>query len=570
MTAFEGEPGMLGRRCRQRSLSALACWLAAGALVAVEAQTVRGPAGRADRADLAESAAAASPAHPAAPACALPPPPPAKPPACPDDVPTPQLALSPTEVTKVIEAAAAALDSPPMTVAVVDRIGNVLGLYHTPGATAANDDLDDLAVGLARTGAFFSNDAAPLSSRTVRFISGIHFPPVIANTSNGALYGIEQTNRGCSLDVTFLPGQCVPPAGSRAGGPCKGATKTGCGTGPVTGKLDPVTGKLDLFESDQGAVNPGGVPLFRGPGLASLVGGIGVAGVPPEQAEFAAFQALKAFNPKFAPPPPGVVFINGVRLPFVVQAQQPAGTHPGTATGTFTVSGLNGACAPVGDLIQETGGSQISKSEVNQIVNQAMAGANLTRAQIRLPIGSRARMVIAVSDLDGTLLALYRMRDATVFSIDVAVAKARNVVYFSSGSAGAQADLPAVPPGTAVTNRTIGFGAQPLYPPGINGSGLGPFFDLLQRDAANPCTQGFQAANPHQNGIVFFPGSVPLYRGSQLIGGLGVSGDGVDQDDFVTFLGAQGFLPPPDLWADQVFVDGVRLPFLKFPRNPEG
>jgi uncharacterized protein GlcG (DUF336 family) len=557
MTANEGEAGFVSRRCCRWSLSALACWLAAGALVAVEAQTVRGPAGRAD---LAGPAAAASPGHPAASACALPPPPPAKPPTCPDDVPTPQSALASAEVTTIIEAAAAALDSPPMTVAVVDRIGNLLGLYHTPGATSANDDL---AVGLARTGAFFSNDAAPLSSRTVRFISGIHFPPGIANTSNGALYGIEQTNRGCSLGVTFLPGQCVPPAGSRAGGPCKGATQTGCGTGPVTGKAD-------LFDSDQSAVNPGGVPLFRGPGLAGLVGGIGVAGVPSELAEFAAFQALMVFNPTLALPPPGVVFINGVRLPFVVQAHQPAGTHPGTATGTFTVGGLNGACAPVGDLIKETGGSRLSRSEVGQIVSQAIAGANLTRAQIRLPIGSRARMVIAVSDLDGTLLALYRMRDATVFSIDVAVAKARNVVYSSSGSASAQADLPGVPPGTAVTNRTIGFGAQPLYPPGIDGADIGPFFDLLQRDAANPCTQGLQAANPHQNGVVFFPGSVPLYRGSQLIGGLGVSGDGVDQDDFVTFLGAQGFMPPPAVWADQVFVDGVRLPFLKFPRNPEG
>jgi len=42
-----------------------------------------------------------------------------------------------------------------------------------------------------------------------------------------------------------------------------------------------------------------------------------------------------------------------------------------------------------------------------------------------------------------------------------------------------------------------------------------------------------------------------------------VSGDGVEQDDYVTFLGAQGFLPPKSLWADNVFVDGVRLPFFE-------
>ena len=41
-----------------------------------------------------------------------------------------------------------------------------------------------------------------------------------------------------------------------------------------------------------------------------------------------------------------------------------------------------------------------------------------------------------------------------------------------------------------------------------------------------------------KSGIVFFPGSAPLYRGGQMVGGLGVSGDGVEQDDFVTFGGA--------------------------------
>ena len=39
------------------------------------------------------------------------------------------------------------------------------------------------------------------------------------------------------------------------------------------------------------------------------------------------------------------------------------------------------------------------------------------------------------------------------------------------------------------------------------------------------------------NGIQIFPGSVPIYRGDTLVGGVGVSGDGVDQDDMVAFLG---------------------------------
>ena len=36
-------------------------------------------------------------------------------------------------------------------------------------------------------------------------------------------------------------------------------------------------------------------------------------------------------------------------------------------------------------------------------------------------------MVISVSDLNGNILAIYRMPDSTIFSIDVALTKARNV-----------------------------------------------------------------------------------------------------------------------------------------------
>ncbi|HEY6322903.1 MAG TPA: heme-binding protein [Thermoanaerobaculia bacterium] len=562
---------MLCHRCRQRGLWALASGLVVGALLAAEAQAA--PASPVPAADLAGYAADGSPDLSAAPSHHRHKPPPvprSSPPICPDDG---QPALSPAEVTSLAQAAAgvvAAPPSPPMTVAVVDRAGNVLGVYRQAGATGANDDL---AIGLARTGAFFSNDHAPLSSRTVRFISGIHFPPGIANTPNAALYGIEETNRGCDLGITFnSKSQEVPPAGSFVPGICNAANTAGCGTGPVTGKKD-------LFDSDPNAVNPGGLPLFRG---TAVVGGIGVAGtgLSPAEAEFAAVTAAANASPASGAInflfggslPTEAVFINGVRLPFVKQTQPPAGTTVGPPSGGFVPPGPvnNGACVPNGYLAGPAAGTQLSAAEVDQVVQQAVAGASRTRAQIRLPLGSRARMAIAVSDLDGTILALYRMPDATVFSIDVAVAKSRNVVYFSGGSPQAASDLPGVPAGFAVSNRTIGFGAQPLYPPGIDGSGAGPFFGLFQSDAANPCTQGSQTANPqHQSGIVFFPGSVPLYRGSQLIGGLGVSGDGVDQDDYVTFLGAQGFLPPTSLWADNLFVEGVRLPFLKFPRNPE-
>jgi len=126
-----------------------------------------------------------------------------------------------------------------------------------------------------------------------------------------------------------------------------------------------------------------------------------------------------------------------------------------------------------------------------------------------------------------------------------------------------------VPVGTALTNRTISFGAQPLYPPGINGSPDGPFFQLFVNDVNHPCTQGSQPpSGQKQSGIVFFPGSLGIYRNGVLIGGLGVSGDGVDQDDYVTAGGATGFEAPTNIRADQIIDQGVRLPYLKFPRDP--
>ncbi|MEP7352766.1 MAG: heme-binding protein, partial [Acidobacteriota bacterium] len=386
------------------------------------------------------------------------------------------------------------------------------------------------------------------------FISGIHFPPGILYTGNGALYGIENTNRGCLLGADYASGMNVSPARSIDG------NTTGLGI---------ITGKKDFLDSDPAAVNPGGVPLYKN---GQLVGGIGVAGVTPELAEYAAFQG--AVGAGFGPtsiPAPAVVFIDGIALPFVDQQTAPNGIAMASAVfGSYFVPPRDApGIAPEGDLVPPRAGvvGSLTQAEVRQIIDQAIATANLTRAAIRLPLGSRARMAIAVADLDGNILALHRMVDATFFSLDVAVAKSRNVIYFSSNNR-ALSDLPGVPLGTAVTNRTIGYGGQPFFPVGIDYSSPGPFFDLYKRDVANPCTQGTAPSNARQSGIVFFPGALPLYKNGVLVGGLGVSGDGVEQDDYVTAAGATGFEAPANIRADQVTIDGVRLPYLKFPRNP--
>jgi uncharacterized protein GlcG (DUF336 family) len=470
--------------------------------------------------------------------------------------------LTSADVAAVVTAAASSVNSDAMVIAVTDRQGNILGVYQKPNAPATapanfgmQADTQEVAVALARTAGFFSNDQAPLSSRTVRYISGIHFPPGIDFTSNAPLYGIENTNRGCPFNAEYILGQEFPPARSIDG------STTGLGI---------LTGKANLNDSDPTAVNPGGVPLYK---QGVMVGGVGVAGVTLDVAEFAAVSGAAGAG-LFVPLPlpfPGEVVINGIAVPFVSQTTRPAGFSAGSADGRYVLGPLGSPNAPPeGDLVAPRAGpiGGLTEDEVSNIVDAAVAEANLTRAVIRLPDGSRARMVIAVADLDGSIIALHRMPDATVFSIDVAVAKSRNVIFFSGPNRTAS-DLPGVPMGTAVTNRTIGFGGQPIYPPGIDGSGPGPFFPLYQFDTLNPCTQGSDAANPrYQNGIVFFPGSLPLYKNGVLVGGLGVSGDGVDQDDFVTSAGAAGFDAPSNIQADQIIDEDVRLPYLKFPRNP--
>jgi len=470
--------------------------------------------------------------------------------------------LTQAEVTQIVTSTAVSAAADTMVIAVVDRQGKVLGVFRKPNAPSATlgnfsmlQDANDIAVALARTGAFFSNNQAPLTSRTVRFISGIHLPPGVTNQPPADLYGIENTNRGCTLSAE-LEGRGFKPAT-----PISGTTPLGI-----------ITGKKDVNDSDPNTVNPGGIPIYRG---SVLVGGIGVTGVPSDVAEFTAFKGATSagFGDFFSNlPPPGAVFLGGVVLPAIDNTSPPAGAGVGTITGgTWFVAATDGTGTPAeGDLVTPVAGSGgLSAADVAAILANGEAEANLTRAAIRLPEGSRARMVIAVADTDGTIIGLRRMPDSTVFSIDVAATKARNMVYFNS-TARLAADLNQVPMGTAVTNRTIGFGAMPLFPPGIDGSGDGPFFNLYTMDTANPCTQGFQSGPPNDNrsGIVFFPGSAGLYKNRVLVGGLGVSGDGVDQDDFVTSAGTKGFEAPTAIRADQISINGVRLPYFKFPRNP--
>jgi uncharacterized protein GlcG (DUF336 family) len=551
--------------------------------------------------------------------------------------------LTADDVRAVLTIAATALGDDTLAAAVVDRTGNILGVYKRAGAA---ERAPDYAVSVARAGALFANDQAPLSSRTVRFISGIHFPPGVKNTPTAALYGVENINRGCRVDAQAdavfnapfpRPKSIAGVFGEGAGTaplPCEPSDTRGCARGgPMLDddgheltSVGITTGKADVFDTGQDSltavpVNPGGMPIYRG---GKVIGGVGIAGVRPNFAEYAATAAGAGAGRglDFSVPlgAPGAVFIDGLRLPFFGTCTnitcirntlrgRPPGSAPGlVSNGTFVIQPRDGIQAPEGYILGPRGSSVaggLSADDVRQIVDRSVDVALRTRAMIRLPINQPARMTISISDETGAILALYRMADGTVFSSDVAMTKARNAYYFSTregyevlkdiatNSADDRYTWSPEPPagkGWAITARTLSFAGQPLFPPGIDLDEQlerqdsepqhGPFFDLYVYDTKNPCTEGPGASRGgnrvflNQSGIVWFPGSVPLYRGDRVIGGLGVSGDGVEQDDYVSLLGSEGFHPPDALRVDNsVMTDShgraVRLPYLKLPRNPE-
>jgi uncharacterized protein GlcG (DUF336 family) len=609
--------------------------------------------------------------------------------------------LTPADVSQLLQRAAAASASSDAIIAVVDRGGRILGVRVESGVSpaltgdpAALTFAIDGAVAKARTAAFFANNQAPLTSRTIQFISqttitqrevesnpsvpdpssplrgpgfvapvglGGHFPPNIPNTPPVDLFGIEHTNRDSlvnpgsdhvkgTADDLVLPNRFnVPDAFIPADIPAYERLAA-----PESYGL--VSGVMPNAQARGIATLPGGIPLYK---RGNLVGGIGVffpgtTGFATEEnsslsatfnptrpdrsleAEWVAFVA--AGGSAAAGAPVGVVGgiapLSGFDLPFgridlvgvALDIFGPGGTQGPSALvaagRTYGVgdpnSGRNvavdagpdgmagtsddltlkyGTPVPEGWLVAPHDGVGVRAADVVQAINQGVAEAQRVRAQIRLPLESRTRMVFTVADTTGAVLGLYRMPDATVFSIDVAVAKARNVAYYDNPAQLQPADRVAgLPPGVAFTNRTFRYLAQPRFPEGIDGTPPAPF-SVLNDGGVNPLTGlavgprlpassfqsvlGFDAFNPqtnfraptdpgNQNGIVFFPGSQALYRGAALLGGLGVSGDGVDQDDVVTSFAGAGFEPPAGLQADQFSVGGVRLPYQKFPRNPEG
>jgi len=180
---------------------------------------------------------------------------------------TPQ-ALTAAEVERVVAQAiqAAQTVGATGTIAVVDRVGNVLAVYRMNGARDDIDivsgrqpdttvrGLDNLnvaggaplaAIAKAITGAYLSSSGNAFSTRTASLIVQDHFYPGVSATTSGPLFGVQFSQLPCSdLAARYTPGNA--------------------GTGAFIG---PKRSPLGL------AADPGGLPIYKN---GVVVGGIGI------------------------------------------------------------------------------------------------------------------------------------------------------------------------------------------------------------------------------------------------------------------------------------------------------
>jgi uncharacterized protein GlcG (DUF336 family) len=578
------------------------------------------------------------------------------------------LSLSSGEVERILAqgVAEAQAQGLPATLAVVDRVGNVLAVFAMNGANprlqvprgpdGSQHDLQGVdvpgavagAIAKAITGAYLSSGGNAFSTRTASMIVQEHFPPSAAarGLESGPLFGVQFSQLPCS----DLAARFNATAGAAA-------------------FIGPKRSPLGL------AADPGGFPLYKD---GVVVGGIGVMadglyGFDPEVQDvdkdreeiialaaatgFAAPEAIRAerisvdgtllrfsdaaasdlrSNPAAAPAftalPGTLTSVRGYYdsaagvLPGRAYGTEASGIRPATAAefanpDAFVLS--NGAGANRYPVRSGTDGA-LTAAEVAALLDEAFKVMSSARAQIRRPLDSRAQVSISVVDSQGAVLGLVRSPDAPIFGIDVSLQKARTAAFFSSATAAPAieasgdgdvrqfiaaartffADPAAFTGGFAFANRSIGNVSRPYFPDGELGRPPGPFSRPVTQ--FNPFSTGLQSAlveaevkthvgfvlgnpadSPQQcthtprlaNGIQIFPGSVPIYRGSTLVGAIGVSGDGIDQDDMISFLGVHnaglrlGTLgnADPARRADQITVqvgNGVRLRYVACPFAP--
>jgi uncharacterized protein GlcG (DUF336 family) len=571
------------------------------------------------------------------------------------------------------------------TIAVVDRVGNVLAVYRMAGAatsvtvssgrgvagglegiTVIPDTL--AAIAKAVTGAYLSSEGNAFSTRTASQIVQEHFNPGTDNAPAGPLFGVQFSQLPCSDFSTRLGDGVGPqrsPLGLSADPGGFPLYKNGTPVGGVGVIADGVYG-LDLNVEDIDhsvdeivalAASSGhfAVPPDRSADHISA-GGLTLRYSDATAADLRSTPA-KADYATLTGSDGTLVAVPGYSSGAIVAGsafgQPDSGIRPATDPDFAKLDGFvfvdhndNERFAPAsasdGALL---GADALTASEVHVILKNALAIADRARAQIRQPLNSQARVTISVVDTYGTVLGIVRTRDAPVFGSDVSLQKARTAAFFSNsaaagdllgdadaiylnadGSLGAHSSIGhyvtavrgflGAP--TALADGAYAFGdraggnmSRPFYPDGQNGQPNGPFSkpypqwspfsDGLQLDlsynsiiahvlyelgaSATDVTRYCPQFGDHPNGTIprlangpqIFPGSVPIYRGNTLVGGIGVSGDGVDQDDMISFLGLYYaglelntgiHNAPPAMRSDNLSPGGANLRFVECPMAP--
>jgi len=160
----------------------------------------------------------------------------------------------------------------------------------------------------------------------------------------------------------------------------------------------------------------------------------------------------------------------------------------------------------------------IGLTAAQAIIQGAKIAAAATPSSLRTPAGSSTQMRIAIVGRSGNPCAEDTTSpDAWLGSISIARGEAFTAVAFSSNQ-------------NALSSRIIGLlarqdgpGSKDQKTVGTDG-GVAPLF-------------GIGDSNRERLGIITFAGGVPIYDGSVLVEAIGVSGDGVDEDEQVAICG---------------------------------
>lgn len=600
-----------------------------------------------------------------------PPPPPPPPTGGVFSVPA-QENLSALDVGQIIAQAAAQAEAQgaAATIAVVDRVGNVLGVFRMPGAptlaritgapNGQNIDIQGIdvpseaaAIAKAITGAYLSSGGNAFSSRTASQIVQEHFPPAptTIGLESGPLFGVQFSQLPCSdLAARAVDGMIGPqrsPLGLAADSGGFPLYKNGVVVGGVgvladgEYSFDPNT--LDIDNDVDEVIALAGTVGFEAP-ISIRAERIFADGTQLRFSDADFSQVGDVSGANFAGAAGGLVPVRGYFDGAALRAGTAYGTEASgiraSTSSEFSISeafvlsdGSGSNRFPIRAGTDGDDGPAISADEARAILEEAFTVMSRARAQIRRPLDSPAQVTISLVDTRGRILGIVRAPDAPIFGTDVSLQKARTATFFSAPFAAnellaAQDEVPqfvqrvrtflgdpnALTGTFAFADRSGGNLSRPYFPDGEVGRPHGPLSRPIEQ--FNPFSTGLQSAlvlgnlgahvqfvtrqtdtdTPRNcttlpqtpsggtrldNGIQIFPGSVPVYRGNTLIGGLGVSGDGIDQDDMISFLGVNnagvrlgGALgnAPPDIRADRILVQvgsrQVRLRYINCPFAP--